>query len=444
LLPNQIGLRIEKVETNATELQIIVKTASPSVPCPVCGQMSSKEQSRYQRTLTDLNWANYSVKLTLQLRRFFCPNSNCKRQIFCERLTGLAEAYARSTTRLSEHFQKIALALGGRPAERLLGKQGIRVSRTTLLQKLFTLPLPLHLTSKVLGVDDFALRKGTKYGTLLVDLETRKPIEVLPDRTADTLAKWLTAHPGVEIVSRDRSSSYSEAVQRVNPKIVQVADRFHLLKNLSRNLLTYFQRKQIWQQSFARSREDETKLKEVRAVQSPEPGKTSGKPKKLTKAELKQQHTYEQRLARYNAVVELHRQGKSQRAIAKELGIDFVTVNRYLKAGTAEIIKIKPQRLRPSKLDPYKSYLRQRWIENQPTIPQLYAEVIAKGYTGSIGPVRAFLAPLRPYKHWGSGRGGRQKLSAKELPANVYRYKISSSEAAWLLLKKLTKKEKNL
>lgn len=159
---------------------------------------------------------------------------------FHRTLTTVVAPWARRTARFAEHLTAMGLALGGAAAACLSNQLGYQHSRNSFLRLITSLPLPAFPTPKILGVDDFALRKGHNYGTILVDLERHQPIALLPDRTAETLERWLKEHPGVEILSRDRSKTYKSAMEKGAPDAIQVADRFHLLKNLEEALENFF------------------------------------------------------------------------------------------------------------------------------------------------------------------------------------------------------------
>src|SRR5258708_2174490 len=227
------GITIDSIDPGANELVIGLACDTPSMPCPECHQLSARIHGHYQRTVADLPCAGRTVILALTVRKFVCSTPGCPRRIFTERLPGLVQSYARMTTRLIALLQPLGLGAGGQLGPRLADRSAIATTPSTLLRHLMQLPPPVARAVRVLGVDDWSWKKRHRYGTLLVDLERHKIVELLADRESATLERWLKGHPEVEVVSRDRGKDYARAVTRAAPQARQVVDRFHLVRNLA-------------------------------------------------------------------------------------------------------------------------------------------------------------------------------------------------------------------
>ena len=230
------GCVVDEIKVTKGMLTIVAHADEPSAECPHCHQTSQRVHSRYTRSPHDLPISDQSVQLMLQVRRFFCHNPRCPRRTFAERFSPLVAVRARRTGRLSHTLEALALTLGGEAGARLLKVLHVVTSADTLLRLIRQAALPSRTTPRVLGVDDFALRKGRTYGTMLVDLEAQRVVDLLKERTAETLSAWLQAHPGVEVISRDHSTEYARGATHGAPHAIQIADRWHLLQNLRQAL----------------------------------------------------------------------------------------------------------------------------------------------------------------------------------------------------------------
>ncbi len=316
--------------------------------------------SRYVRRVSDLPWHGVAFRLLLHVRRFFCDRLGCARHVFTGRLPGLLAPHARRTERLTLWLRAVRFAVGGEAGARLLRRWGLRTlglvaSPDTLLREIRRTPLPMGPPLEVVSVDDWCLRRGQRYGAIVVDLARRQVVDLLPDRAADTFATWLQAQPPVAVVGRDRGANFADGASRGEPQAVQIADRFHVLKNLVEALQQVLGREQT--------------LLRLAAQGAPAPGREGmDAQSKLFLARVRgdtlpRQHARAEaqtrRQLRFDACRRPHAEGKRVRAIVDALHIGPNTIRRLLRAEAC------PQRAavapRHSRLSPFEPYLRARW-----------------------------------------------------------------------------------
>jgi transposase len=428
-------LQVEDLLLESEILTLLLASSRSSQVCPNCAYDSSRVHSHYRRRLADLPCQGRAVRLSLKVRRFFCQNPACARQTFAEQFPKLATAYARRTLRQGQTLRKIAFALGGRAGARLAHFLGLPVSFWTLLRLLRgTLP-PAFDTPRVLGTDDFAWRKGDHYGTILVDLQAHRPIDLLPDREAETFAAWLRDHPGVGVVSRDRASAYAEGAKKGAPDAIQVADRYHLVANLRDTVQQFLDRERrclppLHENTNTPSSESTNQMPSMEhQVQLEEGHREPAERVSLTRAQAIRQMRRGKRYERYQAVVELHQQGFGGRAIARQMGLSRNTVRRYLEAGTFPEQRVRPKRR--SLLDPYLPYLRERWDAGCQNAAQLSRELQVHGYRGSPTTLRALIS------EWRASSLTAKRTSGPKRTAPVPRTRrLSSRHASFLFVKR--------
>ena len=387
VLPDVPGLELENAYFADEEMVAILRSTTPAASCPLCGCASTSIHSHYRRAPADLPWGGHPVKLILCVRKFFCRATSCKRRIFTERLPGVVASRARTTERLTMLLQAIAFALGGEAGARLAKRIGLQTSPATLISLIRQTPLPKPLPARILGVDDWAKRKGKNYGTALVDLERHRLIELLPDREIETLSRWLQDNPGTEVISRDRSERYAAGGRQGAPEAVHVADRWHLLSNWREATERVFDRH--------RSHIKQVILPKTEPVDKPAAAVLPAKSVNRRRRSLEEKRTRAQaeRQARYDAIRERYAKGEYLKSIATDLGITYRTARKY--ALSEECPARKPMPKRPRMLEPYEPYLKARWAEGCKNGKQLYREIVAHGFRGSRTPVAAFVAQLR-------------------------------------------------
>ncbi|MFJ4887991.1 ISL3 family transposase [Streptomyces sp. NPDC088731] len=373
-------MEVEAVTATFGTVEVVARGRAGGASCPDCGRSSGRVHDRYQRRLRDLPLADQGFVIRLTVRRFICGSASCPRRTFTEPFSRLTVPHSRFTTRLNRALERVGLALAGRAGARLAAQLGFGAGRMTLLRRVMALPDPRFSTPQVLGVDDFAIRRGQTYSTVLTSVEDRRVVDVLPTREAGPLAAWLDRHPGVEIICRDRSGAYAEGARRGAPDALQVADRFHLWQGLGRAMET----------CVAAHRDclrNPTPSGMVPQDTRPASDRPQGNAEPVGRRA-------ERKKAAHALVHEMLAQGHSRRAIARHLGWGLNTVLRYANAARWQDT-IRDNRPRPSRLDPYKPYLEQRFAEGCTSVTRLHSELVAEQAPVTYGMVRLHIATLR-------------------------------------------------
>jgi len=379
------GLLVQQILPSPDHLTIIATPRQCSAACPDCAMSSRRVHSRDERTFADLPWQGRPVTLRVRARRFRCLNPDCARRTFAERLPDTASVAARRTVRLDGLQRHLALALGGEAGARLAARLAVPTSPDTLLrmarrEDMVAGPRPPPV--RVLGVDDWAWRRGHRYGTVLVDLERNRVLDLLPDRQAGTLAAWLRQRPGIEVVARDRASAYADGTRQGAPDAVQVADRWHLLRNLGDAVQAVAERHHAAARRIGR----EMMVPPSRQADAAVPAEQA------SSARRRSETGHARRQACFEEVARLHAAGASISHISRQLGLDRKTLRRWLRAGAAPLWRKPP---RGSVLDPHREYLERRWAEGCRNAARLWQELVALGFPGRPAVVRAWATQRR-------------------------------------------------
>jgi transposase len=424
LLPSTEKLRLDEYHIEEDSLILSISSTLSHACCPKCGNASYRVHSQYQRSLMDLPCAGRSVWLEWTVRRFFCDEPNCPQLTFTEQLPEIGFRYARQTKRLLEQKRNIAFEVSGEVGQRLSGKLEMPMSGDQALRLVRNSPEKTDCSPKVLGVDDWAYRKGQVYGTILVDLEMHQVIDLLPDREAETLATWLKEHPEVELVSRDRSQQYIQGIKQGAPQAKQVADRFHLLQNLGDVLKKVFdgcsqELRQAQKQITNALVEKSKSVTNATMVSEPSPPNddVTPSPGKQT-PDSHQRTSYTQE--RFSEVKKLQDQGLGQREMARQLHLSRATVKRYC------LLDALPAKSRgsstTSKTVPFMAYLAKRWQEGCHSRQKLFQEIQEQGFQGSYSSLWRALNQFPDDRPPGSGL----------LPQSSFL--LSPRQASWLLM----------
>jgi transposase len=385
LFPHLAGVSVERVVLSGRVVRIGIRASGSRAACPACGTVSRRVHSRYERRLSDLAVSGQEVMLELSARRFFCVAVTCEKATFAEQVPGLTVRYGRRSAVLTEVLRAVALALGGRAGARMSARLAAEVSRVTLIRLIRALPEPAVTPApRVVGVDEFALRRGHSDGTLLVDVETRRPVDVLPERSADSFAAWLAARPGAELICRDRAGCYADGGTRGAPDAVQVADRWHLWHNLGDAV------------ERAVARHSGCLRAAVTALLAARPPQLAETSDPAAAGPERSDRIAARTRERHAVIRQLLADGRTVRAAAAELGLARNTVRRFARAASPEELLVRDGTgRRASILDEHRSYLRERWNAGCTDAVVLHRELRARGYRGGYSLVRDYLAPFR-------------------------------------------------
>jgi transposase len=410
LLPGLAAVRLAHLTVADEQLLLDLTATAATASCPLCTTPSATIHSRYQRHLSDVPWGTLSVRLRLRVRKFVCRNPDCVRRIFTERLPDLVESYARKTTRLVPALRSIGLALGGQAGARLARRLHYPTSPATLRRLVRRAALPAVPPPDAVGIDEWAWRRGHQYGTILVNLTDHRVIDLLPDRSADSVARWLAQRPTITLVCRDRSDLYADGIRRGAPDALQVVDRFHLVQNLREALESVLVKERPALQQAAERTAHLLAPAAGPVVATPMyRGRRNSPQNWQQRLAAESQRRNAPRVAAYQAVHALHEQGTPVATIARVVGVSRQTVYTYLRLHQPPDPKRPQFRQTNQVLTPYVPYLLRRWREGCRDSAQLWHEIQALGYTHSARTVSRFVTQLRRAAE--AGRPPEQHLS---------------------------------
>jgi transposase len=391
-IPEQ--LHVEELSFDGHSVTVHASTINPVAKCPCCGHPSRRIHGCYTRTLTDLPWCGTPVRLRVRVHKFFCDEPACERKIFAKRLDEVARVYARSTDRQREALEWIAFALGGEAGARLARELGLLVSPDTLLNRIRGAFRADAEDVRVLGVDDFGFKRGNASGTIMVDLERHQIVDLLQGHSTQLIAQWLRQHPGVEMVSRDRSNVCREGIDVGAPEAKQVADRWHLLHNLTQVLEEFLltKRPALKKVAMSGSGPEEKGTPEDGTEDCVPTTETPIKrPYESIEAPARKRH--ERLVEQWKEIRKLHLAGARVKDISEWIGTSRSTVYRYRQLDEPPPRPV--YRRKKSVLDPWMPYLVARWNEGCHSAKRLYQEICEQGYSHSIDTVNRVLSNFR-------------------------------------------------
>ncbi|NJO82158.1 MAG: ISL3 family transposase [Blastochloris sp.] len=390
------GVSVTDVTTDTMGVRVHLTASASSACCPDCQTTTTHIHSRYDRHVADVPWGNHPVHLQVGVRKFFCRQPTCQRRIFTERLPDLAVPWARKTIRLSNALRTIGMALGGAAGARLATCLRMSTSPATIQRLICAVSLPTIPSLHAIGIDEWAWRRGQRYGTIIVNLINHQVIDLLPDRSATTVAAWLRQHPTIKVVCRDRSELYADGIRRGAPQAVQVADRFHLVQNLRAAVeLSLVTRRAVLQQAATQTADELARGTTPPPLVTMYRGKRAGHAHWETRRVVAQHQRNAARVAAYEAVHVLRKQQTPIATIARLVGICRETVYTYLQQPMPPGPKQPQFRRATQVLTPYIPYLLRRWEAGCHDSAQLWREIREHGYQASARTVSRFVTQLR-------------------------------------------------
>lgn len=389
LLDLPSSYQVLAVAANRQQVAITLASIASSAPCPFCGTRSSRLHRNYQRTVADLPCAGRRIVFSLHPPKWRCLNPARARQVFAERLDPFIRVFARLTTRLSQALECIGLVTNAEGGTRLAKHLGMTASPAALLRRIMALSEPASPPPKKIGLDEWAYRRGRRYGTIIVDLERHRVVDLLADGEVDTVVAWLEQHPTIELVSRDRSREFARAIAQGAPQAIQVLDRWHLLKNLT-EILPPILGRCFTELRRSLQREPETPPTEPARVIPFQPLST-WKAAPSRQAEARRLARQEERNARYAQVRGLGDLGWTSEESADHLQMNARTVRHWLRSFRTDT----RYRKRAHPFDRLAPYVWQRWQEGCQKGTLHWEELVAQGDSGSLKSVYQFLRPLR-------------------------------------------------
>lgn len=399
MIPDAARFRLSSwsIQNRQSHITLGLTSITTRERCPSCSRFSERIHSRYRRTLADLPWATFQVRLNVQVHKFFCRNKACHRRIFTERLPDTAQPWARRTLRLTQSLLDVGVALGGQGGSRLTKRLQRATPPASLLRVVHQAPVPPTPTLKVVGVDDWAWRRGHHYGTIVVDLETHRVVDLLPERSADSVAQWLAQHPGITVVSRDRSDLYAGGITRGAPGAVQVVDRFHLVSNLREALEAFCLAHPSLKEAAAKTAQALIETVDPAPVVAMYRGRRHSPQHWQQRQDGKRHQSHASRVAMYEQIGRLRDEGATITEIARRLQISRPTVYAHLRRGTPPELKTATVRPSARVLAPYIPYLIERWRQSAGRVDgmQLWREIQTQGYRYSARTVTRFVTELR-------------------------------------------------